>query len=211
MNDKKLTTHQRRFCELRVIHPEWAAAECYRQAYPRCQSGPAAAVGASKLLRNPNVREYVTELCTRAQDQVVVTAGRVLQEEACLAFYDVCDLVNPDTDEIRPPHELPEHFRRAVVAVTITETRSAANPDLIKTEYRYRFADKGKALERLSRYFGLYEKDNRQKPQEAVCNKFVLLPTQRELTLVEWDEQVKEYNRLQAEAKQVESDKKILN
>jgi len=211
MNDKKLTTHQRRFCELRVIHPEWAAAECYRQAYPTCQSRQAAEVGASKLLRNPKVRDYLTELCTRVQDEVALTAGRVLQEEACLAFYDVGDLVNPDTGEIRPPHELPEYIRRAVVAVTITETRSATNPDLVKTEYRYRFADKGKALERLSRYLGLYEKDNRQKPQEAACNKFVLLPTQRELTLAEWEEQVKEYNRLQAEAKQRESEKKLLN
>ena len=56
-----------------------------------------------------------------------------------------------------------------------------------------------------------YEKDNRQKPQEQVRSNFVVLPTQRELTLAEWEEQVKEYNRLQAEAKQVESDKKILH
>jgi hypothetical protein len=69
----------------------------------------------------------------------------------------------------------------------------------------------GKALERLSRCLGLYEKDNRQKPPEPVCkpvcNNFVVLSTKRELTLAEWEEQVKEYNRLQAEAKQRESDK----
>jgi Terminase small subunit len=159
----------------------------------------------------PNVRDYLADLCARAQDQVVVTAGRVPQEEACLAFYDIGDLVDPNTGEIQPPHELPEPFRQAVVGVTIVETRSATNPDLIKTEYRYRFADKGKALERLSRHLGLYEKDNRQKPPEEVRNSFVLLPTQRELTLAEWEEQVKEYNRLQAEAKQVESGQKMLN
>jgi len=168
-------------------------------------------VGASKLVKNPQVREYLEKLLASSQHQVAITTGRILKEEARLAFYDPADLVDPDTGQLRALHELPEHIRRAVVGLKITETRRASDSNLIRTEYRYKFADKGKALERLSRHLGLYEKDNRQKPQEAVCNNFVVLPTQRELTLAEWEEQVKEYNRLQAQAKQVESDKKILH
>jgi hypothetical protein len=89
-------------------------------------------VGPSKLVRVPKVRDYLAELCARAQDQVALSTGRVLLEEARLAFYDVGELVDPDTGEIRPPHGSPEHIRRAVVGVTITELKSAANPDLIK-------------------------------------------------------------------------------
>jgi len=122
-----------------------------------------------------------------------------------LAFYDPRDLVDPATGEILPLQRLPEHMARAIVSLKVIKTQSLKDPDLVRTEYRYKFADKGKALERLSKYLGLYEKDNQQKPApEKTPDRWVWVPTDRELTLAEWSQQVEELNRLEAEKRRQE-------
>lgn len=94
---------------------------------------------------------------------------------------------------------------RAVVSLKVIKTQRLKGPDLIRTDYRYKFADKGKALERLGKYFGMYEKDNLQKPaQEKKPDRWVVVPTYRELTLAEWSQQVEELNRLEAEKRHKE-------
>ena len=56
--------------------------------------------------------------------------------------------------------------------------------------------NKGKTLERLSRHLGLYEKDNQQKPTtEKAPDRWVVLPTDLELKLLECTQQVEEVNR----------------
>jgi len=101
--------------------------------------------------------------------------------------------------------DLPDHMARAIVSLKVIKTQSLKDPDIVRTEYRYKFADKGKALERLSRYLGMYEKDNQQKPAtEKNPDRWVLLPTDRELTLAEWSQQVEELNRLEAEKRSQE-------
>ena len=134
--------------------------------YPSCRSENAAAVEASKNLKKPKISNYIEELSKQAAGHAGLSVGRVLREEARLAFYDPRDLVDPATGEILPLQRLPEHMARAIVSLKVITTQSLKDPDLVRTEYRYKFADKGKALERLSRYLGLYEKDNLQKPMQ---------------------------------------------
>lgn len=123
--------------------------------------------------------------------------GCILREEACLAFLDLRDMMDPTKGEILPLTDLPEQMARAVVGVKIIKTQSLKDPDLVRTEYSYKFADKGKALERLERILGMFERDNQQKPPaEKVSDRWVVVPTDRELTLAEWCEQVEELNRL---------------
>ena len=206
MSRDNLTPNQRSFCEYRFRHPEWTAAQCYLCAYPRCKSENTAAVEASKNLKKPKIQNYLDELSQRVAGHAGLYPGRILREEARLAFYDPRDLMDPATGEMRALKDLPEHMARAIVSVKVIKTQSLKDPDLVRTEYRYKFADKGRALERLSKYLGLYEKDNLQKPapEKAQDNRWVWVPTNRELTLAEWSEQVEEYNRQQAEKKRQE-------
>ena len=200
MSRDNLTPNQRAFCESRFRHPEWTAAQCYMRAYPSCKSENAAAVEASKNLKKPKIQNYLEELSKQTADHIGLFPGRILREEARLAFYDPRDLVDPLTGEILSLKDLPEHMARAIVSLKVVKTQSLKDPDLVRTEYRYKFADKGKALERLSRYLGMYEKDNLQKPApEKTPDRWVAVPTDRELTLAEWTQQVEELNRIQAE------------
>ena len=205
MSHQKLTPNQRAFCESRFRHPELTAAQCYIRAYPRCKSENSAAVEASRNLKKPKIQNYLDELSKQAAGHVGLHPGRILREEARLAFYDPRDLVHPVTGEILPLKDLPEHISRAIVSMKVIQTQSLKDPDIVRTEYRYKFADKGKALERLSKYLGLYEKDNQQKPApEKTPDRWVAVPTDRELTLAEWTQQVEELNRLEAEKKRQE-------
>jgi len=200
MSHQNLTPNQRAFCEYRFRHPEWTAAHCYSRAYPRCRSENSAAVEASKNLKKPKIQDYFDELSKEAVGHAGLSVGRILLEEARLAFFDPRDLMDPCTGEILPFHELPEHMARAIVSLKVIKTHSLRDPDLIRTEYYYKFADKGKALERLSKHLGMYEKDNLQKPApEKTIDRWVAVPTDRELTLAEWTKQVEELDRLEAQ------------
>jgi hypothetical protein len=146
---------------------------------------------------------YLEELSKRVACHTGISIGRILREEARLAFYDPRDLVDLLTGEMLSLKDLPEHMALAIVSLKVIKTQSLKDPDLVRTEYRYKFADKGKALERLSRYLGLYEKDNQQKPApEKTPERWVAVPTDRELTLAEWSQQVEELNRLEAQKKE---------
>jgi phage terminase small subunit len=203
MSNQNLTPNQDAFCENRFRHPELTAAECYKRAYPRCRSEKAAAVEASKSLKKPKIKKYIEELSKRVTGHAGLYPGRILREEARLAFYDLRDLVDPVTGDILPLKDLPEHMSRAIVSLKVIKTQSLKDPELVRTEYHYKFADKGKALERLSRYLGMYEKDNQQKPApEKTPDRWVWMPTDRELTLAEWSQQVEELNRLEAEKRE---------
>jgi hypothetical protein len=92
-----------------------------------------------------------------------------LREEGRLAFHDIGGLFDGPTPI--PPSELPENVRRALKAVQIKERviRTRKNGDeVIDRTYNYVLLDKGKALERLSKYLGLYERDNEQKRAESI-------------------------------------------
>jgi phage terminase small subunit len=175
------------------------------RSYPKCKSENAAAVEASKNLKKPKILNYIDELNKQAAGHTGLSVGRILREEARLAFYNPRDIVDPVKGEMLSLKDLPEHMARAIVSLKVIKTQSLKDPDIVRTEYRYKFADKGKALERLSRYLGMYEKDNQQKPTtEKAPDRWVVVPTDRELTLTEWSQQVEELNRWEAEKRSQE-------
>jgi hypothetical protein len=59
---------------------------------------------------------------------------------------------------------------------------------------------KGKALERLERILGMFEKVYQKKAAaDKKPDRWVWVPTDRELTLAEWSQQVEELNQCEAE------------
>ncbi|MCP3686554.1 MAG: terminase small subunit [bacterium] len=94
-----------------------------------------------------------------------ITVERVLQEEKCLAFIDPITVFELKEGTDKSPADLPENIRRAIAGIDKTISGKDG-----KTTYKYKFWDKGKSLERISKHLGLYEKDNNQ--QGNVVNIF---------------------------------------
>jgi len=95
----------------------------------------------------------------------------ILDEETRLAFSDIRGLFFKGDWSLVPPSELPDDVARCIssVQVSVRYIPQGMDAEPIKeVTYKYTFWDKGRALERLSKHLGLYEKDNVQKPPPQV-------------------------------------------
>ena len=113
-----------------------------------------------KALNKSDVREVLRELRAKIAYETQITLKRVMLEETCVAFCDPLDLFT-NKGTIVSPEKLPERVRRAISSIEVIESKTKDGE--IQTKYKYKFWDKGKSLERISRHLGLYEKDNLQK------------------------------------------------
>jgi hypothetical protein len=123
MSHQNPTPSQRAFCKNRFRHPELTAAQRHMRAYPKCKSENVAAVEASRNLKKPKIQNYIEELNNQAAN-IGLYPGRILREEACLAFYDPREMIDPTTGEILSLTDLSEHMARAIVGVKIIKTKS---------------------------------------------------------------------------------------
>ena len=153
-----------------------------QQAYEAVEGyhaqGPAAAANASRLLKNAKFRAEYEKILSRVANKAEATKERVLREDCCIAYSDIGNIFK--NDRIVPPAELPESMRRAISSVKIHK-RIIGNGEncVIEHTFEYRLWDKGRALERISKHLGLYEKDNRQKYDSAMLTTILsALPTE---------------------------------
>jgi hypothetical protein len=146
MASLKLTDLQQRFVNnlLSGMHQD----EAYVEAGYRAR-GAAARVNASRLLTKANVRTALAEGRKRVSDKAEVTAERILREEMRLAFLDPVGLMDKKGKPL-PIHKLSEDVRRAIVGLEIIEQSKGT------LKFKYKFSDKGKSLERISRHLGMY-------------------------------------------------------
>lgn len=152
---RKLTNKQKKFIREYLIDLN-ATQAAIRAGY----SPKTAKVIATQNLSKLYIKNEIEKQQLKLQEKTEITQERVLQEEKCLAFSDPAELFELKTGTIKAPYELPEELRRAISIVEITES---FDKDGIPTKtYKYRFWDKGKSLERISKHLGLYEKDNKR-------------------------------------------------
>jgi len=114
-----------------------------------------------RLLKKDNVK---AELQDRRESMALacqISLRSVMLEETCIAHADPVDLFSDD-GSILSPNMLPERIRRAISSIEVIELPVKVG-DEQKYKYKYKFWDKGKSLERISKHLGLYEKDNVQK------------------------------------------------
>jgi phage terminase small subunit len=108
---------------------------------------------SARLLRNVKVAAAIAEAHTRRAGKLEVTAERVLEELAKLAFYDPGDSYDADGKRI-PVARLGDITRAAVSSV---EDVSIDSPGQVRTTtQKLKLADKGQNLERLGRYLKLF-------------------------------------------------------
>jgi phage terminase small subunit len=111
-----------------------------------------AEVQGSKLLRNPKVADALQKALEKRHAKLDISAERIDQETARLAFFDIRKLYRPDGTLI-PITELDEDTARAISGVEVSQIGS--EQDGIIFTKKYKTASKEKALELLYRRLGL--------------------------------------------------------
>lgn len=117
-----------------------------KQAAIRAGYSPTSAeVTASKLLRVPKVADAIAKARGERAERVNITADRVLEELAKLAFVDLSAAYDANGNLLKPS-EMPAEVKAALAGV-----------DFAKTGDRIaRFAAKDRALELLGKHMGLF-------------------------------------------------------
>jgi phage terminase small subunit len=146
MTKRKLTAQQQKFVN-NLLEGMDAKTAYIKAGY--CARENAAEASASRLLRNAKVKTAIEEAQKRAAYKAEVVAERILREEMCLAYFDPVNLTDKN-GKLLPLHKLPEEARRAIIGFeVITQSKGSF-------KFKYKFSDKGKSLERLSRHLGMF-------------------------------------------------------
>ncbi|HEX5236147.1 MAG TPA: terminase small subunit [Silvibacterium sp.] len=118
-------------------------------------AGSAHVTGA-RLLKHATVAAAIAERQERRKEKLKISAERVLEELAKLAFYDPKDLFD-ERGFLKSVTEL-DDITRAAIAGLDTETREIAGEGPLQRTLlrKIKLADKGLNLERLGRYLKLF-------------------------------------------------------
>ncbi len=159
----KLTPNQRIFCDEYLVDRN--GTRSYLKGYPNVKLEETAAAAASRLLKNVKIKAYIEARLAKLQKETEATVERILQEECQLAYSDIRKIFNDEGTTI-PPHELPDDIAPAIAGIEITERIliSGDDEDVVQRIYKYRFWDKGQALNRIEKHLGMHA------PQEVNIN-----------------------------------------
>jgi phage terminase small subunit len=108
-------------------------------------------------LRKPEIAHAIALKTSKRLTSLEVTADRVLQELAKMAFYDPLSLFESD-GSLKQMKDIDEHSRMAIAGMEITELFDGVGEQkhaygLLK---KIKLADKGQNLERLGRHLKLF-------------------------------------------------------
>jgi phage terminase small subunit len=119
-----------------------------------------------QLLKKPSVAAAITKAQQKRAKRLEITADRVLQEIAILAFSDLKDYIeiNDDTGAVRAKgfDQMPLNASRALESITENRTvrEDAKGEDsIINEKVTFKLHSKTAALESLCKHLGLFEKD----------------------------------------------------
>jgi phage terminase small subunit len=124
------------------------------------RSYAAAAVEASKLLKRPEVRKEIRARDAEQRKRYRVTAEKIIEELAIIAFSDVGDVVDrkskDPTKPFKEPKKLPPAVRRAIASAKIvTRTHKGET----QSHVEFKFHPKQPALDKLYNHLGLSAQD----------------------------------------------------
>jgi phage terminase small subunit len=149
---EKLTPKQERFVAEYLIDLN-ATQAAIRAGY---SEKTAAAIGAENL-RKPLIAAAIAKRQAKVADKLEITAEKVLEELALLAFYDPADVAmcvdeNGEPVEIKGPRDiakLPKHIRKAIVGWSWDRNNN----------FTLKFAPKQATLNLLGQHFKLFNSE----------------------------------------------------
>ncbi len=139
-NEKKLTEKQKRFCEEYLIDFN-ATQAAIRAGYKNSDVG-------RKLVTKSHVSKYISELQKRQQRRTEITADRVLEELAAIAFSDRSHFSQVNDKQhvfFTPTDKLSESERRSIASII-----EGKNGIEVKSY------DKLRALELIGKHIGMF-------------------------------------------------------
>lgn len=160
-----LTPKQQRFVEEYLVDLN-ATQAAIRAGY----SSRSANRIATENLSKPVIREAIQRAKAERSQRTQITADRVLEEYARLAFSDPRDLFDDDGN-LSQIKDLKEPIAAAIASMEvftkIDETGKIANTT------RVRLWNKNKSLSDLAKHLGLFEKNNRQKDDQGILSQIL--------------------------------------
>jgi phage terminase small subunit len=154
--NNKLTPKQEAFAQAYALCG--VGAQAYRQAYNvKTASNQVVAECASRLLHTPKIASRIAELQARtaaiAQHKFDITAERIAEELAALAFFNPADLYDDDGRMI-PIKQLPKHVVIALQKIEHYEDYAGQGEDRKATGVLRKavWHDKRAALETLGKW-----------------------------------------------------------
>lgn len=152
---EKLTPKQERFCNEYLIDLN-ATQAAIRAGY----SELGARVEGHRLLTNANIQDFISELNIERQESTGISAKRVIEELAKIAFSDIREMLTVD-NALADVKQLDDNVAGAISSVKITEDKSMG--EVIGETKEIKLWDKLRALDSLGKHFGIFERDNSQK------------------------------------------------
>ena len=171
-SERKLTLNQKLFCDEYVIDRNGTRA--YKAAYKNVKKDHTAAELASRMLRNDKVKALIDKKLKKTSTKLEITAERVVLEMARLAFFDPRKLFD-ESWNLLPLSEIDDDTAACIGGVDIAALKSVKNEDdYQETIKKLKIWDKNASLDKLSKHFGIFEKDNQQKNELAESTKAFL-------------------------------------
>ena len=161
-----------RFCQEYVIDLN-ATQAAIRAGYSPKTAQPASA----RLLSNVMVSARIAELQAKVTTKLEITAERILNELARIAFFDIRKLYHDD-GRLKEPIDLDEDTARAISAVDACATKITSD-DKIRTSERttkIKASDKKGALDLLAKHLGLFNEKLRVTLDDPARRIFFVAP-----------------------------------
>jgi phage terminase small subunit len=168
---EKLTAKQKKFADLYIETGN--KQKSYLKAYPNAKPASAAAA-ATRLLKNVKVKAYIDIRQEQIDSEVfkkqIATKERILHEDSCIALARIGDIFD-ENGNIKKLEDMPEDLQAAIKSVKYDKIKVGTD-DQGNAKYQRRlksisFHDKGAALNRLEKYYGLH--GNKRDKNEVSC------------------------------------------
>lgn len=130
--------------------------KAYRRANPACKTDKVAAVMASRLLSRVEIQEAVAEGNQKRLAKTELTAERVLEEIARIAFFDPATMYDKD-GRLLPIHKMPPATRACIAGVEVAQANFDKKDGKKSDEWltKIRHVPKHTGLDMAAKYFKL--------------------------------------------------------
>ena len=159
LKKSELTPKQEKYAQMYVKYGSKTVA--YKKAYNTENMKPESINRlAFEVHENVKVTSRIAEIQAELEKRNAMTLDKVIKSIADIATFDIAEIYDED-GKIKPIHEMPKKARSAIQSLKTLELG-----DDKKGQARIRdvkVLNKLDAFEKLMKYFGGYEKDNKQK------------------------------------------------
>jgi len=167
----KLTAKQKKFADLFIETGD--KQKSYLKAYPKSRYNSAAAA-ATRLLKNVKVKAYIDTKQEQIDSEVfkhqIVTKERILQEEGRIVRANVKDILD-DNGDVKELKDMSEGLLAAIKLIKYDKIRVGTDKqgNAIYEKYikRISFHDKGAALNRIEKCFGMHQGNKLEEKKDS--------------------------------------------